>query len=303
MPLASGFRALLCALAQIFLQQHPGFGLAVLLALLIGAPDLLGDALLGALAGNLVAQRKGYAQADIDSGLYGYNGALIGLLLSLKLAWTPLLPLLVVTLSGLSCLLLHPWMRALRERQWLPAYTLPFVLCGWTLPWLAGVLDMPAAAINTAPTLAETSWQTLVEGTLRGLGQVIFLDHPLAGLCLLVGLLLNDPRAGIWALCAAALPVVVTLLNGPPSTNASLGLLGYSPVLAVVALSQLTRQPWAPLAGLLLSLILQPGFAALGLPPLTMPFILACWLVLASTRLLRRAANEYPPLPEPRRIP
>ena len=303
MVLASGFRALLCAFAQIFLQQRPGFGLAVLLALLVGAPNLLGDALLGALAGNLVAQRRGYAQADIDSGLYGYNGALIGLLLSLKLAWVPLLPLLVVTLAGLSSLLLRPWLQAVRERHWLPAYTLPFVLCGWALPGLAALLDLhPAAPLQPAAPLISVGWQAFVEGTLRGLGQVIFLDHSLAGLCLLVGLYLNAPRGASWALCAAALPPALTLLAEQPAGAASSGLLGYNPVLAVLAISQLYRRPWAPLAALLLSLALQPGFAALGLAPLTMPFILACWLVLAGSRLLRHAAADCAPLPESRRI-
>lgn len=301
MPLASGFRALLCAFAQIFLQQRPGFGLAVLLALLIGAPELLGDALLGALTGNLVAQRRGYAQADIDAGLYGYNGALIGLLLSLKLVWTPLQPLLVVTLAGLSCLLLQPWLRALRERHWLPAYTLPFILCGWALPWLAALLEMPTAAVQGTAPLAEQGWQALVEGTLRGLGQVIFLDHPLAGLCLLVALFLSDARCAAWALGAAALPVALALLTAQPAPTAITGLQGYSPVLAVIALAQLYRGPWAPLAGGLLSLVLQPGFLALGLAPLTMPFVLACWLVQASTRLLRQASADCAPLPGSRR--
>ncbi|WP_043310530.1 urea transporter [Pseudomonas sp. ML96] len=301
MPLASGFRALLCAFAQIFLQQRPGFGLAVLLALLIGAPELLGDALLGALAGNLVAQRRGYDQADIDAGLYGYNGALIGLLLSLKLDWAPLLPLLVVTLAGLSSLLLRPWLHAARTQQWLPAYTLPFVLCGWALPWLAGLLAMPTAPAAAPALLAEQGWLAAIEATLRGLGQVIFLNHPLAGLCLLLGLLLCNRRSAAWALAAAALPVALALVHEQPLEQAFAGLLGYSPVLAAIALTQTYRRPWAPLAGLLLSLALQPGFAALGLAPLTMPFILACWLVVASTQLLRRAALESAPLS--RRLP
>lgn len=303
MPLASGFRALLCAFAQIFLQQRPGFGLAVLLALLIGAPNLLGDALLGALAGTLVAQRRGYAEADIDAGLYGYNGALIGLLLSLQLVWTPLLPLLVITLAGLSSLLVNHWLRAMRERHWLPAYTLPFVLCGWALPWLAGALDLTPVAEIPPPAVAEGFWPTFAEAILRGLGQVIFLDHPLAGLCLLIGLSLCDHRCAAWALFAATLPAALALLSGQPSLAALGGLHGYSPVLAAIALAQCHRQPWAPLAGIALSVVLQPGFAAVGLAALTMPFIFACWLVQASAQLLRRAAAECAPLPESRRIP
>lgn len=296
MPLANGFRALLCSFAQIFLQNRPGFGLAVLLALLIGAPNLLGDALLGALVGNLVAQRRGYAQADIDAGLYGYNGALIGLLLSLKLDWTPLVPLLILVAAGLSSLLQAYWLRAMRERDWLPAYTLPFVLTGWALPYIGSVLDLPLAT-NSLPALPLASdWQALAEGTLRGLGQVIFLDHPLAGLCLLIGLGLNNAHSAAWALFAAGLPLALSMLSGPLASATLSGLQGYSPVLVAIALAQVYRRPWAPLIGIVLCLALQPGFAGLGLAALTMPFILACWLVLASTQLLRRAALDCAPV-------
>lgn len=289
-PLTDGFRALLCAFAQIFLQQRPGFGLAVLLALLIGAPELLGDALLGALASTLVAQRRGYPAADIDAGLYGYNGALIGLLISLQLTWTPLLPLLLLLTAGLSSLLLTHWLRAAREHEWLPAYTLPFVLFGWTLPWLAELLALTPLPEGPPPALADSPWLAFAEATLRGMGQVIFLDAPLAGLCLLVGLTLSDRYCAAWALLAAALPAGLAVLAEQTATAALAGLQGYSPVLAAIALAQWNRQPWAPLAGIVLSMGLQPGFATLALAPLSMPFILACWLVLASSQLLRRAA-------------
>ena len=39
---------------------------------------MVGGALLGALAGLLTAQRRGYDRADRQAGLYCYNGVLIG---------------------------------------------------------------------------------------------------------------------------------------------------------------------------------------------------------------------------------
>jgi len=57
------------------------------------------------------------------------------------------------------------------------------------------------------------------------------------------------------------------------------------------------RRPWLPALGIALALVLQPGFSALGLPALTMPFILTCWLVSAAQRLLRKAAADCTPLP------
>lgn len=49
-----------------------------------------------------------------------------------------------------------------------------------------------------------------------------------------------------------------------------------------------------PLLGIGLAIILTPGFAALHLPALTAPFILACWLVHATRRMLRKPRMDSP---------
>lgn len=282
-PALQGVRALLSGFAQIFLQRHPGCGLLVLLAILLGAPELLPGALLGGLASMWVAQRRGYSQADIAIGLYGYNGILLGLLLGLKLAWTPLLALLILASAGLSSLLLAPWMRRMRAQGWLPAFTMPFVLLGLALLTLAAPPVVPAAATPGAP--AGLEWPLAV---LRGLGQVVFVDAPLAGLVLLLALLLADRRTALWALLASGAGLALAQLPGWPGDGALAGLNGYNAVLAAITLAQVSRGLLAPLAALLLASALQAGFALLGLSLLTLPFILASWLVLAAGRCLRR---------------
>jgi urea transporter len=291
-----GFRALLNGFSQIFLQAHPGCGLLVLLAIAIGAPQLLGGALLGGLSSTLTAQRRGYASADIELGLYGYNGILLGMLLSLKFSWSALLPLLIMVSAGLSSLLLAAWMQRIRERQWLPAFTFPFVGLSWLLLWLAPSLQLEWQP--TAPSQAQTlDWLASLIAMARGVGQVIFLDQPLAGVCLLLGLLLADRRAACWALLGSTGGLALALYQGLPQHSALTGLYGYNAALAAIALSQVHRRPWLPLLGIGLALVLQPGFSALGLPALTMPFILTCWLVSATQRLLRKAAADCSPLP------
>jgi urea transporter len=283
-------RALLNGFSQIFLLSHAGCGLLVVLAILIGAPHLLGGALLGGLSSMLTAQRRGYPQADIDAGLYGYNGILLGMLVGSQFSWSPLLPLLIILGAGLSSLALAPWLRGMRERQWLPAFTLPFVALSWLLLCLTQPLQLqlhsdPATAVHSLDGFAN------LQALLRGLGQVIFLDHPLAGLCLWLGLLLADRRAALWALLGSAVGLSLALQQGWTQHSALTGLYGYNATLAAIALNQVHRQPWAPLLGICLAVLLQPGFGALGLPPLTMPFILACWLIQASRRVLRQAAQ------------
>jgi len=130
----------------------------------------------------------------------------------------------------------------------------------------------------------------------RGLGQVIFLDQPLAGVCLLLGLVLADRRAACWALLGSTGGLGLALYQGLSQHSALTGLYGYNAALAAIALSQVHRRPWLPALGIALALVLQPGFSALGLPALTMPFILTCWLISATQRLLRKAAADCTPL-------
>lgn len=288
-------RALLSGFAQIFLQQHPGCGLLVLIAILIGAPELLAGALLGGLTSMLVAQRRGYPPADIAIGLYGYNGILLGLLLSLKLPWTALLPVLIMASAALSSLLLAPWMRRMRKHGWLPAFTFPFVLLGWLLLALVTQLQLPLDTPAGTAAAPQLNVLQLLLGVLRGLGQVIFLDSPLAGLCLLIGLRLADGRTALWAVLGSSCGSALALIYGWPSDGALAGLYGYNATLAAIALAQTHRSPLLPALGILLALLLQPGFSAIGLPALTMPFILACWLIRAGAHSWQRAVRDSTP--------
>lgn len=285
-------RALLNGFSQIFLQAHAGCGALVLMALLIGAPQLLGGALLGGLSSLFAAYRRGYAVADRRDGLYGYNGVLLGLLISLQFAEWVFAPLLIVASAGLSSVLLAFWMARMRAHRWLPAFTFPFVGLSWLLLSLLPP-DTPASAV--APAVAPLDPLDYLDALLRGIGQVIFLDAPLAGACLWLGLLLSSRRAAAWALLGSAGGMALALYLGGSPASAEAGLYGYNACLAAIALCQVHRGLWAPVAGIVLALLLQPGFAALGLPALTMPFILACWLIQAGSRVWRQAVADATP--------
>lgn len=276
--------ALLNGFSQIFLQRHPLCGLLCLLAILIGAPALFGGALLGGVAGLLTAQRRGYPKAERQAGLYSYNGVLLGLLISQHFAWSALLPPLILACGGLAAMLTRQWLKHASRPDDLPAYTAPFVGLGWLL---LGTLPNSAFALTAPDTLS------ILIAPFTGLAQIMLLDQPLAGALIAVGLWLANRRAALWALAGGSAGVIVGLLLGD-STSALLGLHSYNPALAALALSQSRRQPWLPLLGILLAIILTPGFAALHLPALTAPFILACWLVHAGRRILRNRRMDSP---------
>ncbi|WP_248730842.1 urea transporter [Pseudomonas sp. MWU13-2517] len=276
--------ALLNGFSQIFLQRQPLCGLLCLLAILIGAPTLLGGALLGGVAGLLTAQRRGYPKAERQAGLYSYNGVLLGLLIGQHCAWSALLPPLILACGGLSAILTRQWLQYAPHPDALPVYTAPFVGLGWLL-------------LGTPPgspfALSEPDALSMLTAPFTGLAQIMLLDQPLAGAVIALGLLLANRRAALWALIGAGSGVCVGLLLDEPASTL-LGLYSYNPALAALALSQARRRPWLPLLGIVLAIALTPGFAALQLPALTAPFILACWLVRAGRRMLQKTRMDSP---------
>ncbi|NMZ91360.1 urea transporter [Pseudomonas panacis] len=276
--------ALLNGFSQIFLQRHPLCGLLCLLAILVSAPALLGGALLGGVAGLLTAQRRGYPKAERQAGVYSYNGVLLGLLISQHFAWSALLPPLILACGGLSAILTRQWLKHASRPHDLPAYTAPFVGLGWLL---LGSVPHSALALGEPDTLA------VLGAPFTGLAQIMLLDQPLAGVLIALGLWLANRRAAVWAVIGASSGVLIGWLLDDTSA-ALLGLHSYNPALAALALSQARRQPWLPLLGILLAILLTPGFAAVHLPALTAPFILACWLVRAGARILRKPRMDSP---------
>jgi urea transporter len=278
--------ALLNGFSQIFLQRHPLFGLLCLLAILFTAPALLGGALLGGVAGLLTAQRRGYAKADRQAGLFSYNGVLLGLMLSLYFPWSAMLPLVIIACGGLSAMLTQQWLKRARFSQCLPAYTAPFVVLSWVL--------LCFATPSTQAHLIEINTLNMLAAPLKGFGQVMFLGQPLAGAIIAAGLLMADRRAFCWALLASVAGMGWSLLHHDFYT-ALLGLGGYNAVLVALAFSAQRQQPWLPLAGIALALLLTPVFAAIGLPTLTAPFILAGWLVRSVAQVLGNTMDASVP--------
>lgn len=278
--------------SQVFLQPSPLFGLLCLALIGACAPGLLPGALLGATAGPAFARLLRCGQTDREDGLYGYNAVLIGLLLPLKFAWSPTLVALVLFASLASVLLQRLLLRASRQRHGLPPYTLAFVLLGWTLPALGTLLSLPAA--TPLAGLVELPLPALLEATSRAFGQVIFLDTPLAGALIFLGLLLGAPRAATWALFGAVMVLPVAVFAGIPQGDVHSGLPGMNSALAALALALRGPGPFAPLAGAVLALILQQAMVALGIPFMTAPFIFACLLVLLGERLLRPTSHRAP---------
>ncbi|MCV4014470.1 urea transporter [Pseudomonas aeruginosa] len=290
-PLLNASRILLRGISQVFLQGDPRLGLACLLAIAVGAPPLLAGALLGGALGPLLARLLRCADSDIEAGLYGYNAVLIGMLLAFRFAWSPGL----VSLVALGCLanvaLQRLFLHGLRRRRWLPPYTLGFVLNGWWLVPLGAWLGLAPATHGGCFSCAWSGTAELA-ALAQGIGEIIFLGEPLAGLLVWLGLLLVSRPSAAWALAGAAGSLPLAWLLGYDWARARAGFYGLNAALAGLALALRYRSVWPPLLGMVLAVALQPLFGLLGLPALTAPFILACLLCIGGERLYLRLAGS-----------
>ena len=271
MPDLLQLRAVLHAFAQIFLQRHAGCGALIMLALASGAPAQLAGALCGVLVAHTGANWLGYSAADRNDGLYGYNAALLGALLVDLLGLTGT-SLALAGVAALASCPLQAWLLArLRRDGSLPGFTLPFVLIGL----LALLVIAPAPVTPSGMPSADA--MTLLAAWLLGIGQVVFLDAPLAAACLLTGVALASLREALWLLAGSALGLLVAGLLGAPWSD---GLAGFNPALAALALAQ-WRGGWRlPLLGMVAAVAIWLACNALELPALTLPFLLATWLGL-----------------------
>jgi urea transporter len=289
-------RVILRGVGQVFFCCNALTGLIFLVALYIGGLSAGAAATVGVITSTLTAYLLGFSEDDIDAGLYGFNGTLVGPCLFLFLEHSPQLWLYVVLASMLSTVVLAALMRILQPYN-VPASTSPFVLTCWMFMVAVYSFDsfsrgaiLPTPLIPSAVTGVEAipvdMWLTAVA---KGIAEVMFADSIVVGVLFLIGIAIVSLRGAAMALTGAVVGVVVPTLLGANQTLIEMGLYGFNPVLTMMAIGWVFLKPsgrsavLALMAGIV-TVVCQAGLAnflaPVGLPTLTFPFVLVMWMFL-----------------------
>lgn len=268
------FRILLRGIGQVMFQGNAWSGALMLAGIAVSSVQAALWALAGNLVGNLTARACRYSGAAIRDGLYGFNGTLVGIAVGVffRPGWESIL--LLVTGSALST-----WLTRLFLRSRIPGFTAPFILSTWILLGFSAWTALAAAPTESqADTTAIPQW---LQAISLHFGQVMFQQNSLlTGALFLAGIAVNSPRAALFALGGAILPMGMAFpMQDYAAFNA--GLFGYNGVLCAIALDGPSRRDavWAA-ASVVLSTALQWAGMCLGLITLTAPFVLSTWAVL-----------------------
>jgi len=259
-------------LGQVMLQNHAGTGLLFAIGIALNSPGMALAAVLGSLLGALIARWLRASESDIREGLYGFNGVLIALAVSLfDLSCIPLLA------GGLGLILSVLLFRELKRRG-IPAFTSPFVVITWGIFAL-----LPVAGIHPRPEARPIflgGELLLIEGIPQGFGQVMFQGDIWTEFLFIAGVFWSSRVAAIWGLIGSSEAILTGLLFGWPRETLLMGIYGFNAVLTGIALGNSFRDWVIPVAGIGLAILIMKLMLLGQLPTLTAPFILATWAMI-----------------------
>jgi urea transporter len=256
---------------QVMLQNNAATGLLFLVGIFYNS-WLMG---LGAIIGNVVSTVSAlifkYPKEDIDNGLYGFNGTLVGIALFFFFGLNSVTVFLLI----LGAILSTTVMRTLSKIA--PAFTAPFVISTW-------VVILGVKFFNLIPFLASPSpfydHFNLLSASSMGFGQVMFQGNIVTGILFLIAIAINSRKSALYALYGTILGFLFALLLSFPLAMINIGLFGYNAVLCGVALGDKKQAILSATIGIILSVLINFGLNKSGIITLTAPFVLATWMVL-----------------------
>jgi urea transporter len=287
-------------LGQVMFQNNSYAGLLFLVGIACNSLVFASAALLGTLASTLAAIALGADRQMVRSGMFGFNGGLVGIALLCFLQPTPLVWACVVVAAASSSIVMAAMLTALAAAR-LPVLTAPFVLtslCVLLASARFGHLQatdlLPTAGLPKAAAVeGVVTVSTFGDGVLNGVGQVFLQDNLLSGALFTLGLLVASRRACLAALAGSFAGMLVAWGMGAAEPAIRAGLFGYNSVLVAIALSGAVLAPgrvataWAVFAALVTPFVTAATMAVLepfGLPALTLPFVLVTWTFLLAIR-------------------
>lgn len=278
-----GFLIVGRGLGQVMFQNNAVSGLLMLVGIACNSWLLALLALLGNFVGTVTAFFSGYSKEDIEDGLYGFNGTLVGIAVGVFMEPGVASHLLLVAGSMLST-----WIaRVFAYQKLLPGFTAPFILAVWLLQALCRGWFPSLLSSSVMPEETAADW---FRAFSLNIGQVMFQGGTvLSGLFFLAGILLNSRVHALYTVWGALLPLGMVWMVGSDYAAFNAGLLGYNAVLCAIALGDRSwaGAAWATLS-VTLSVLLQVWGMSLGMTTLTAPFVVSVWIVSGMRRALCR---------------
>mgnify|MGYP000098667222 FL=1 len=276
------FTSTLKSVAQVCLQDSTYTGAFFLLAIALYSPLYALCAVAGAAVANVYAYYRGLvkkelALSDVQNGLYGFNGSLIGICVAAFLpmnAWS----LLFLAVFCVFSVQLVIWVAA---RSKVSLFTMPFIIVAMFVYGLGQSLNV------TGQDVVPFFDQTFALPLFESIGQIFLLPNAASGICILLGFLMASVRAFFITLWSVGLAYFLAIELGMNAQAINTGLFGFCAILTAHALclkgagpdwwNQAYVLPYKIVLGVVLSVLFTQVFILAHLSFFTLPFVLSVW--------------------------
>jgi urea transporter len=262
-------------IGQIMLQENSITGIIFLIGIFLNSPLMALGLLIGTVVGTITAKVLKYNQGNINSGLYGFNAALVGIAMLVFFDSTVLVWIGIILLSALSTVLMN---FCLQKK--IPIFTFPFIL----LVWIALYFFHNVAPVEP-PSEADLAGLIPERFNLKnfgfGFGEVIFQGSFISGVLFMIAVYINNPNAALYGMAGAFVASVFAFLIIDKFDAVQQGWFTFNAVLCAITFSGLERKNGVyVLIAVFLSVVVENIMMDKGLIFLTFPFVLATWVTL-----------------------
>lgn len=289
---------------QVMLQNNSYAGLLFLIGLFYNSTLFGAGVVVGTVVSTAAAMVLGADRALVRNGMFGFNGALVAVALLYFLQPG----LLTWACLAFACICSSVLMAAMLDvmKAWkAPVLTAPFVftaLCCFLAATRFGRLQpsplLPTAALPTSTGVeGVVTASTLAEGLFNGVAQVFFQDNLVTGALFLLGLLISSRAAFAAALVGSFTGMLVAWGMGAAEPAIRSGAFGFNGVLTAIALggvffalspASLAYGLVATVAATVVCAATSAAFQPLGMPALTLPFVVVTWVFILASRAFPR---------------
>ncbi len=279
----------LTGVGQIMLQENKWTGLLFLVGICYGSLVMGAAVILSTIIGTLTAKVLKYNEDAINSGLYGFNAALVGAALTFYFEPSALIWIAILVGSAVSTVVMHVGMV-----KKLPFYTFPFIATTWVILFL--LVHVVGISYQQQPPIKEAYTDALTVAS-HGFGEVIFQGSVVAGAVFFIAIFINSPISALYGVLGAIIGVSVSHYFDEPLEQINFGLFSFNAVLCAVAFAgDKPKDGIYVFLATAASVLIDVFMVKYNLVPLTFPFVLASWFTLlvrwlVSSRLRRAQAT------------
>uniref|UniRef100_A0A452I609 Urea transporter n=1 Tax=Gopherus agassizii TaxID=38772 RepID=A0A452I609_9SAUR len=273
--------------SQLMCVNNPLSGFLMIAGFLVQNPWWALTGCLGTSVSTLAALLLSQDRSAIETGLHGYNGTLLGLLIAVfsnkgDYYWWLLLPVVV---TSMACPVLSSALDSVFSKWDLPVLTLPFNIA--VSLYLAATghynLFFPTTLIQPVTPVPNITWSEieLLKSIPVGISQLFGCDNPWTGGIFLLAVFVASPLICLYAAVGSAVGML-----------AGLTAAGYNSVLSCIAIGGIFYAPaWqthllavaCAFFCAYLGAALANSLSVFGIPACTWPFCFSTFLFLLLT--------------------